>query len=171
MLTNSLTALVLSLGLVAAGPIVKRSVLTDLTTIGNDLSTLQKDITGWDGSLLTAIPLLEDVDNVENALKTAISDTQASAAFDSSDSTSVTNEVLALEPQITTTLNDLVAKESDVAAIGYTSTVQSSLETLKNLTDQLTSALEAKVTSTDEPTIANASSVIDAAFASAIAAF
>lgn len=112
MLSNTLTALVLSFSLVAAGPIVKRSVLTDLTTIGNDLATLQKDITGWDGSLPSAIPLLGDVTNVENAIKTAINDTDASAPFDASDSTSVTNEVVSLEPQISTTLNDLVQKVS-----------------------------------------------------------
>ncbi|KAL1979772.1 hypothetical protein VTN96DRAFT_5200 [Rasamsonia emersonii] len=171
MLPNTVTALVLSFSLVAAGPIVKRSVLTDLTTIGNDLTTLQKDITGWDGSVLSAIPLLGDVTNVENAIKTAINDTDASAPFGASDSTSVTNEVLTLEPQITTTLNDLVQKEPQVAAIGYTSQVQSSLTTLKNLTDQLTSALESKATSSDASTIANATTSIDAAFSSAIAAF
>jgi hypothetical protein len=109
-LTNTLTAIFLTFTFVAAGPIVKRSVLSDLDTIASDLQTLQSDVSSWDGSLLTALPLLSDVDTAENDIQVAINDTQESPTFSSSDSTSMTNEVVALEPIITSTLNDLLAK-------------------------------------------------------------
>jgi hypothetical protein len=64
-----------------------------------------------------------------------------------------------------------MTQESDVAAIGFTSNVESSLQKLKSLSDQLTNALEAKVTSGDATTIEQTSTVIDTAFSSAIAAY
>ncbi len=65
----------------------------------------------------------------------------------------------------------LESQKSEIANIGETSTVQSSLKTLQGLSDQLTTALEAKVASGDATTIQSAASVIDSAFASAISAF
>jgi Hydrophobic surface binding protein A len=109
MFGRSLTsAVLLSLNLVSAGPIVKRSVLTDLETVYTDVSTLNSDITGWDGSLLTALPLLDDVSTLETDIKTATTDTEDSSAFDDSDSASVTSEVESLQTLIATTLSDLV---------------------------------------------------------------
>jgi hypothetical protein len=107
-----LTIVLLGLSLVNASPIVKRSVATDITTITSDVQKLDSDVTSWDGSLLTAIPLLSDVTTIKNDINTAITDTKSSSAFSSSDSTTVTNEIVALQPIIATTLNDLVAKVS-----------------------------------------------------------
>ncbi|OKL62294.1 hypothetical protein UA08_02304 [Talaromyces atroroseus] len=150
---------------------LKRSVLTDLETVSNDISKLDSDITGWDGSLLTALPLLSDVSTLESDIKTATTDTEASSAFDDSDSASVTSEVESLQTLIATTLSDLVDKESEVAAIGFTSTVQSNLKTLESLANDLLIALEAKVTSTDATTVKTAATGIDSSFASAISAY
>lgn len=65
----------------------------------------------------------------------------------------------------------LVSQKSEIANIGETSTVQSSLKTLQGLSDQLTTALEAKVAAGDATTIKSVASAIDSAFASAISAF
>jgi hypothetical protein len=63
------------------------------------------------------------------------------------------------------------SQKSDIANIGETSTVQSSLKELKNLSDQLGTALEAKATSGDAATIKSAVSAIDSDFTTAISAF
>jgi hypothetical protein len=102
--------LLLGLGLVNASPIAKRSVASDITTITTDVQKLDKDITGWDGTLLNALPLLTDVDTIKTDINTAITDTNSSSAFSSSDSTTVTSEVVALQPIIATTLSDLADK-------------------------------------------------------------
>jgi Hydrophobic surface binding protein A. len=110
MLTNTVTVLFLACTLVAAGPIAKRSVLSDLDTVASDLRTLDSDITGWNGLLLTALPLLSDVETLEDDLKTAISSANSSSAFSTSDSTSITSEVTTLESLVSATLSDLVDK-------------------------------------------------------------
>lgn len=104
---------VLFLSLAAASPLAKRdaaTVLADLNTISTDLSTLDTAVQGFDGNILNALPIANDESTVENDLKQAISDTDASSAFSTSDSSSVTSAVTALEPSINKTINDLVAK-------------------------------------------------------------
>jgi hypothetical protein len=103
-------AALLSLNLVSAGPIVKRSVLTDLQTVYSKLKSLDSDITSWNGQLLTALPLLTDVDTLETNIKTATTDTNNSAAFDDTDSASIASETQSLSTLIATTLDDLVAQ-------------------------------------------------------------
>lgn len=111
MIGKSLTvAVLLSLNLVSAGPIVKRSVLTDLQTVYSEVKSLDSDITSWNGQLLTALPLLTDVDTLETDIKTATTDTNNSAAFGDADSASIASETQSLSTLIVTTLNDLVAQ-------------------------------------------------------------
>lgn len=104
------TILFLGLGLVNASPIVKRSVASDITTIQTGVKKLDTDITGWDGTLGGALPLLSDVTDIKNDINTAISDTNSSSTFSSSDSTTVTDEVTALQPVIATALSDLAGR-------------------------------------------------------------
>ncbi|KAJ5831705.1 hypothetical protein N7474_000016 [Penicillium riverlandense] len=171
MLTKVWATSLLCLSLVAAGPIANLSVLSDLTTVKNNVQTLDKDVKSWDGTLITALSMLDDVKTLESDLKTAISDTKAASAFSTSDSTTATKDIASLKPIISTTLDDLVGKKSDIANIGETSTVKSSLKELKNLSDQLGTALEAKATSNDADTIKSAVSAIDSDFTTAISAF
>ncbi|RAL06902.1 uncharacterized protein BO97DRAFT_447229 [Aspergillus homomorphus CBS 101889] len=173
MLCKSL--LIAALGLLAqAGPISKRdgaTVLTDLKTVGTDVTTLKTDVTNWTGDLLAALGILSDYNAVKSALDTAITDTAAASAFSTSESSSITSEVSTLAVLIVATLNEIIAKESTAASAGVTSTLLSSIETLKTGTDQLGADLEAKATSTDKTTIASAIASVDAAFSSAIAAY
>ncbi|PYI24507.1 hydrophobic surface binding protein A [Aspergillus japonicus CBS 114.51] len=173
MLCKSL--LVAALGILAqAGPIARRdaaTVLTDLKSIYSYVSTLNTDVTAWNGDLLAALGILTDYNNVKSALDTAITDTVAASTFSTADSSSITSEVSTLAVLIVATLNEIIAKESTAASAGVASTLLSSVETLKTETDQLGADLEAKATSTDKTTIASAIATVDAAFASAIAAY
>lgn len=111
MFGKSLTvAILLSLNLVSAGPIVKRSVLTDLQAVYSEVQVFDSAITSWNGQLLTALPLLNDVSTLETDIKTATTDTNNSAAFDDADSASIATETQSLSTLITKTLNDLVAQ-------------------------------------------------------------
>ncbi|KAJ5158183.1 uncharacterized protein N7500_007834 [Penicillium coprophilum] len=164
-------ALLPYLCLVVAGPISKRSVLTDLATITTDVQALDTGVKSWDGTLLGAVPLVNKLDVLQTDLKTAISDTAAAAAFSQSDSTAATNSIKTLTPIITTTVNDFVSKKAQFASAGLTNIVLSSLKTLKDLSDQLATNLQAKVTSGDVAAIKAAKVTIDASFDAAIAAF
>ncbi|KAL1970821.1 hypothetical protein VTN77DRAFT_2655 [Rasamsonia byssochlamydoides] len=176
MFIKSLAVLFLSLNLATASPVAfsKRdaaTVLADLSTLSNDLSTLDTAVEGFDGNILNALPIASDESTVENDIKQAISDTDASSAFSTSDSSSVTSAVTALEPSINKTISDLVAKKAEFTSAGVDSLVLQDLENLQNLTDTLSTSLQAKVTSSDASTIASGTTALDAAFASAIAVY
>jgi hypothetical protein len=105
------STLVISIALGA--PLPKRdasTVLSDLSNIGNDLTTLDSSIQSFDGSLLGVIPVTQNEEAVISILEQAISDTNRSDAFNSTDSVAVTNASIALEPTILKTLNDINAK-------------------------------------------------------------
>lgn len=111
MIGKSLTvAVLLSLNLVSAGPIVKRSVLTDLETVYSGVQSLDSAITSWNGQLLTALSILSAADTLETDIKTATTDTNNSADFDDADSASIAAETESLSTLIVTTLDDLVAQ-------------------------------------------------------------
>lgn len=103
-------AVLLSLNLASAGPIVKRSVLSDLQTVYTDVQNLDTSIKNWNGQLVTAIPILNNVNTLETDIKTATDDTNNSGTFDDADSKSIINEAESLSDIIVTTLNDLVAQ-------------------------------------------------------------
>jgi len=113
MFNKLLTIFLLCLTLAVASPLVKRdaaTVLADISTIGTDLTTLDGLVQGFNGNVANAVPIANAETTAENDLKKAISDTDASSAFSDSDSTSVTNALLNLTPNINQTINDLVAK-------------------------------------------------------------
>ncbi|RAK97630.1 cell wall mannoprotein 1 family protein [Aspergillus ibericus CBS 121593] len=174
MLTKSLLATLLAVSVATASPITKRdasTVLSDLKTILSDVETLESVVSTWDGSLLTALTILTDYNNLKSALDTAITDTAATSALSDSDSSSITSEVQTLGTTIVATLDTIIDKESVAASAGVTSTLLSSIETLETDTNTLGADLEAIATSTDAETIASVLSEVDAAFSSAVAAY
>lgn len=76
-----------------------------------------------------------------------------------------------LGPDITAALDALTAREADFASLGITALVVTDLQDLQTDTDALGAALIAIASSDTEAEAETAVSSIDAAFASAIAAF
>ncbi|PYI06446.1 hypothetical protein BO78DRAFT_368804 [Aspergillus sclerotiicarbonarius CBS 121057] len=174
MLTKSLLTALLAVSLATASLITKRdasTVLSDLETVLSDVETLESVVSSWDGSLLTAVSILSDYNDLKSALDTAITDTEATSTLSDSDSSSITSEVQTLGASIVATLDTIIDKESVAASAGVTSTLLSSIETLETNTDTLGADLEAIATSTDSETIASVLSEVDAAFSSAVAAY
>ncbi|PWY87337.1 hypothetical protein BO94DRAFT_585885 [Aspergillus sclerotioniger CBS 115572] len=173
MLAKSLLAALLAVS-ATASPIIKRdaaTVLSDLETILSDVETLDSVVSSWDGSLLTALTILTDYNNLKSALDTAITDTEATSTLSDSDSSSITSEVQTLGTSIVATLDTIIDKESVAASAGVSSTLLSSVETLQTSTNTLGADLEAIATSSDAETIASVVTEVDAAFSSAIAAY
>lgn len=112
MLAKSLLAALLAVS-TTASPIIKRdaaTVLSDLETILSDVETLNSVVSSWDGSLLTALTILTDYNNLKSALDTAITDTEATSTLSDSDSSSITSEVQTLGASIVTTLDTIIDK-------------------------------------------------------------
>ncbi|EIT78381.1 hypothetical protein AO1008_09224 [Aspergillus oryzae 100-8] len=173
MLAKHVLAVLLSVG-ASAIPFDKRdasAVLADFNTLSTDLSALGSAISSFDGTLNGALGVQQKEGQVETALKQTVSDVKASTAFSAADSTSVTNAVTGLEPSIVNVLNDLVSKKSGFDSVGVTSIVVSDLNSLHDLTGQLSTELQSKVTSGDASTISDEAARLDAEYKKAIAAY
>lgn len=107
-----ITAL-LGLTIATCTPIEQRSaatVLTDLATIGTDISTLTAAVQSYAGGLTDALVIATDESTLDTAINQATTDATAASSFSTSDSTSVVAAIASLTPQITSGLSALAAK-------------------------------------------------------------
>jgi chemotaxis signal transduction protein len=111
--TTGIVSFLLTSALTAAAPlqnIQKRTaatVLTDINTISGYVAALTSAAKTYTGSRLQSFALALIVDNLEDSLTTATTDTTASAAFDSSDSDNILTAITVLTPNFVTLLDDL----------------------------------------------------------------
>jgi len=111
--TTGIVSFLLTSALTAALPtqnIQKRTaatVLTDINTISGYVAALTSAAKTYTGSRLQSFALALIVDNLEDSLTTATTDTTASAAFDSSDSDNILTAITVLTPNFVTLLDDL----------------------------------------------------------------
>ncbi|EAW14612.1 mannoprotein [Aspergillus clavatus NRRL 1] len=147
------------------------TILSDLTVISGDIAQLTAAFNGFTGDLSQALATQALEQQLETDIDKATGDTQASSALSSGDSTSVTQALLGLEPDIKGSLDAIVAKKPEVESAGVASLVLSDLQALQTKTDALSSAIQGIATATDKQTIASGTANIDAAFVSAIAVF
>ncbi|KAF7165033.1 hypothetical protein CNMCM5623_009385 [Aspergillus felis] len=162
------------IGVAISGPLVVRdtaTILSDIKTIDSDINTLTTNFNAFNGDLSQALATQAVEQQLESDIDKATTDTKATSALSAADSTSVTNALLGLKPDIVTSLNAIVAKKTQVNSAGVGSLVLSDLQALQSKTDSLSAAIQAIATTTDQSTIASGTKDIDAAFASAIAVF
>ncbi|KAF4252785.1 hypothetical protein LV164_007161 [Aspergillus fumigatus] len=161
-------------GVALSGPLVARdaaTILSDLSTIKTDINTLTQHFNEFTGDLLQALAAQAVEQQLESDIDQATADAKATSALSAADSTSVTNALLGLKPDIVTSLDAIVAKKPQVDSAGVGSLVLSDLNALQSKTDALSGALQDIATATDKVTIASGTQDIDAAFSSAIAVF
>ncbi|KAF7177768.1 hypothetical protein CNMCM7691_006202 [Aspergillus felis] len=162
------------IGVAISGPLVVRdtaTILSDIKTIDSDINTLTTNFNAFNGDLSQALATQAVEQQLESDIDKATTDTKATSALSAADSTSVTNALLGLKPDIVTSLNAIVAKKTQVNSAGVGSLVLSDLQALQSKTDSLSAAIQAIATTTDKSTIASGTKDIDAAFSSAIAVF
>ncbi|PMD12934.1 hypothetical protein NA56DRAFT_652126 [Hyaloscypha hepaticicola] len=155
--------------LAASAPLAKRSLLTDIASVSSDVATLTSAVTSFDGGLFQALALLVDFDNLKSAIDTATTAADASAALDTTDSTTLTAAVTALIPKILAVIADIEAKESVASSSGYETDVLSALNTLRNHSGLLFTALIAIADTADAATLTTYSAQVYDALTTAIA--
>ncbi|MCJ1443370.1 MAG: hypothetical protein MMC23_003868 [Stictis urceolatum] len=148
------------------------TVLNNLKTIDDNTNTLTSSVTGWDGSILSAISMRRTESTPESSIKNAATSAGSEKVASSADSTSIISYINnTLEPDIKKTFTALTTKQSSFTSDGLTSTVQTDLNALKNGMDSSGAAL-VRVASSDQQTSAKgALAKIDADFEEAVAAF
>ncbi|RAH79208.1 antigenic cell wall galactomanno protein [Aspergillus japonicus CBS 114.51] len=155
------------------------SVLAAVTTITTQLTTLNKTVSAYPGGIegsLSALQIQAETIQLEVDLKAAIVAAKRSANFSDTESLSVAQAFVALEPTIASTLANLVAKkpEFDDGLLGVASLsflVEWDLEQLSFLSSQLGKAVQEKLSATYATLAPLVLDQIAAAFASAIQAY
>ncbi|KAL4862004.1 hypothetical protein BDV12DRAFT_179516 [Aspergillus spectabilis] len=173
MLAKPVLALLLATS-TSATPLQKRDALTvlvDLYGIETDIAAISTTLDGFDGTLNGAVDVEYAEINLEDSLNQAINDAIVSDTFTTASSTRVTSSVTNLEPDILSILDKLVDNKPGFTSAGVVSVVLANLHSLQNLTDTLSTVIQAKVSTTDKATIASGTAEVDAAYSSAIAVF
>ncbi|TFK95610.1 hydrophobic surface binding protein [Pterulicium gracile] len=160
-----------------ANPLAKRDVATvraDLATLTTQVRTLDTTITNYSGGLAGALTIHTQSVTVVTTTNKATTDTQATAAWSVADGRNILNDVLALEPLIIHSLQQIVVKKPIFVALpagGIPAIVAQDLRDLGAATTRLEDALIAK---TPASQVAEATAVktrVDAAFRTAVAAY
>lgn len=86
------------------------TIISDLDTISADIADFDAAVASFKGTLLEALAIQTKETKIEDDIQTAITHTEASAAFTASESTSVTDRLLDLEPEILGSLVGVVEK-------------------------------------------------------------
>lgn len=159
----------------ALGAVIRRDTqetLDNLAAIDTATNSLTATITAWDGSTLGAIGIATSANALGDQIDAANEDASDEAVASSEDSAEVIAYIVNTgEPDISTSLTALAAREADFETAGVASVVLSTLNSLKTKTDAYGATLYS-ITSTDQQAAAQAAiDQLDADFDEAIAAF
>jgi len=163
--------------LAAANPLIRRDASTveaDLATVSTNTKTLDTAVNAFSntaGTLAQAFAIHTDATNLESAITKTTTDVKASGVFSEADGNAILTIVKALQPTIVTTLTDTVNKKAGFARVAATSIVLNDLQTLQSDTQALETAFLAATPTDLKPSASAIVSAINAAFASAVAAY
>ncbi|GCB22993.1 hypothetical protein AAWM_05878 [Aspergillus awamori] len=155
------------------------SVVSAVNTISTQLVTLNTTVSSYPGGIegtLSALQIQAETIQLEVDLKTAIRLTRQSANFTDTESQKVAEAFVTLEPQIASTLANIVSKKSDfddgllgIASLSFL--VKFDLQELSILSKALGSAVQDKLSGTYADLAPLILNEISAAFKKAIAAY
>ncbi|KAL1621063.1 hypothetical protein SLS56_009368 [Neofusicoccum ribis] len=145
------------------------TIETRLTTFNNTLNTF-----GASPSLLNALSVQTASNNVQTALTDATTAANSSAAFDDAGSAQVAQDILELQPQINSVLDNVVAKKPAFDSVqngALNGLVSQSLQDQKSGAAAFGDAVTAKLTPTYAAQAPAINQAIQAKFDEAIAAY
>lgn len=161
------------LGMASAAP-VKRSVAaiqSAVSTVSEQLNTLDTDVKVFTGSILQGLSLVGDVTTLESDITTATTDVTSTGALSAADSGSVYTSLTSLATLISTVLADVQSKASTVASAGFTSLVLGALKGLQSDADGFFTAIESTVDPSYASQVTALGTSVDTVFAAAIAVY
>ncbi|PWY93564.1 antigenic cell wall galactomanno protein [Aspergillus sclerotioniger CBS 115572] len=180
LLTTTIT--ILGVLATAAPNLTKRdatSVISAVTTISTQLITLNTTVSNYPGGIegtLSALQIQAETIQLEVDLKSAIIATRQSANFTDAESQKVAQAFITLEPQIASTLGNIVSKKPDfddgllgIASLSFL--VKFDLQELSSLSKSLGTAVQAKLSGTYAQLAPLVLDEIAKAFREAIAAY
>ncbi|KAF7349329.1 Hydrophobic surface binding protein [Mycena sanguinolenta] len=172
------TRLFVSLCLIAASVSspTKRTVAqveADIASISTQLTTLDEEIKDFTApDPLGALSIQMTTGSLEHTLNTATLHVKETGPIGEADAPTILDSVEAIEPIIIDALTQIAGKKANFAALLVAPpVVLADLETLKTDTDELGAALISVAPTDLKPSATSIMSAIDAAFATAIAAY
>ncbi|KAF5324335.1 hypothetical protein D9619_011311 [Psilocybe cf. subviscida] len=171
---STIALLALAIGVQAASV---ANVLSDISTVSTDVTNLNNAINAFSGSnLIAALAIHTDAGTLTSAVNKATTDSNALTPLpiSESDGQSILNAVTAIKPTILSALTGIVAKKAALTALpvgGIPALVKSDLASLNTATSAFEAALIAKAPADLKSSASALQSSINAAFATAIAAY
>jgi Hydrophobic surface binding protein A len=155
------------------------SVITGIQKISNATTALNKTVASYPGGIegtITAVEILADSYAVIDAIVSTTNDARHSANFTDAESESVAESFIELVPVVESSLTTIDGKKADfedgfLGIASLTGLVESILEQLKSDSDDLATAIIAKLTSTWSSVAPLIVSEIDDAFETAISTY
>ncbi|KAH6722325.1 hydrophobic surface binding protein A-domain-containing protein [Leptodontidium sp. 2 PMI_412] len=147
------------------------TILNDIAAINTNVQAVTTATNNYNGGILAAIPIVTAEGNLEAAIDQGTTDAQATPQGTSADSQSVIAAIDTLIPNIEASLTAIIAKKTQFAADGLTSTVYTTLGNLKVKTDAFSDALIAIASADTKDAGIAQKARIDSDFDAAIAAF
>lgn len=92
---------------------------SDISTVSSDLTSFDKSINAFTGTLIQALSLLSSYETLSSAVEATTSKVTSTGDLSSSDSATIYSAVESLTTQITDTLSDAVAKVRRIFMISY----------------------------------------------------
>ncbi|KAK2590952.1 hypothetical protein QQS21_011371 [Conoideocrella luteorostrata] len=136
----------LFLAVAATGSVIKRdaaAVKQSLQTVNSDTQAVTTAVNNYNGGgIVNALPIVNAQQQLSKDIKSATQTAKDAGTVSEADATDIINYITGtLQPSIATTLTALKGKKDKFDADGLSSTVKSSLESLKTDTDDLGAAL------------------------------
>ncbi|KAE9403029.1 hypothetical protein BT96DRAFT_917813 [Gymnopus androsaceus JB14] len=163
--------------LVAACIATVAQVEADISSIASQVTALDSAINAFPtagGSLLSALAIHEQATALASALATAATDVTATPPLDEADGETILSAVEGFEPTIINALAGIVAKKPAFDALplgGVSALVKEDLATLQTDTKAFENGLVADSPADLVPAAASLTSAVDAALATAAAAY
>ncbi|KAF8960436.1 hydrophobic surface binding protein [Flammula alnicola] len=150
---------------------------TDIASIASQTTTLDNAINAFPatgGSLVNALAIHTDAVNLGTAIDKGTTDNVTPTPFSESDGSTILSSVQAFEPTILDALTQIVVKKPAFTALpigGIPALIKQDLINLNASTFAFEAALIANAPADLVPTATSIKTTVDAAFASAIAAY
>ena len=158
--------------------LLARTVLGDgaaiydaLATINTNTLDLQSKVQSWSGGLLGTLPIIVESTELLAAIKNGTRTAESSAPLSAIEAITVAGETVTLSNSVTSTLSTIVQNKPRFDKLLLSPVILLNLQLEKQATDQMSSAIIAKVPEELQATAQSLIAPIDAAFDQAIDAY
>lgn len=146
-------------------------IVNALSNVDSETQTLQSIVEDWSGGLLSSIPIVTQSAHVLSAIHDGTDTAENSDPLTTDEALSIATAVSTLATTVNGTMTALINKHGDFKHLLLAPIVLLDLKAQKSASDEMSSAIIAKVPTALQAIAQNLAAPIDASFAQAIDVF